>query len=118
MNFSNRETTSAKKRKQLKVSDVLDVIDNGPLGVEIIFNDYSKLSLQGEAATHTVQDLKAQIRARKDWADRSEHWEGYESLMGVFVNNPQVMGRVYSFSKEIAILNSRMTRQEREQMNG
>lgn len=85
------------------------------MGIEIQFLDYSKIQISSEEAPLVLKDLKDQIRARKDWTDRSEHWEGYELIEGI---PPELDSRAYSFNKEIAILKSRMTRKEREALNG
>lgn len=118
MNFSNRGTTSVRKKNQIRVSEVFDVIDNGDLGVEIIFHNFTRLSLNPDEGKRMIDELKNQIRARPNWPDRSEHWEGYETKTDIYENAPYLEGRVYSFMKEIAILRSRMTRKEREDLNG
>lgn len=118
MSISSRGTTSAGRRGRIKVDEVFDVIDLEALGLEITFNDYTKLHLPPSEAQAVLADLKDQLRAKKDPEERSAHWEGYNYESGVYENAPHLVVPVYSFRKEMAIRKSRLTREEREALDG
>lgn len=88
------------------------------MGIEIQFLDYTRAHFHGSKAQAVINDLKTQIRSRSEWVDRSELWEAYEPAQSIYTNAPHLDGRVYSFDKQMAILRSRMTRQEKEELNG
>jgi len=113
MNFSGRETISVRKNHKTDVSQVLDLKDFGEMGIEILHKDYSRTWISSNDSAYVLSRLKDQIRNRPDPLDRSEHWEGYSVQVGVFKNAPTLEGHIYSFDREMRVLLSRMTTDER-----
>lgn len=85
------------------------------MGVEIIFSNFKKSHLPPEEGRRVIQELKEQIRARKEPLDRAEHWEAMEWQTDLFEKYPLKPGRVYSYDKHWRLLLSRMTPKEREE---
>ena len=85
------------------------------MGVEIILNNFKKIHLPSDEGQRVIQDLKEQIRNRKDPLDRAEHWEAITWETNVYEKYPDKPGRVYSYDRQWKLLWSRMTDEERSE---
>jgi hypothetical protein len=86
------------------------------MGTEITYHSFTRELIPSAEAHEVVDDLKDQIRSRPDPLDRSEPWEGYEVVRGAFENAPHLDAFVYSFAKQMRILASRMTLDEKKEL--